>query len=264
MRILFVLPLLCLAIGFAVGTPVYAQYEPLIPIPGMGSTLDTEAYIRILYIVAIVIAAFVAVGKLAYAGFKYVASASVSQKTDAKQDIFGAIIGLVIILTAVAILTTINPQISNLAGLRSINVPPPNQPRAESVGDFSETTIVETGTIVQNCRVPEDAADKDSVLRACRETCEGVFNERTEQCFINSNDPNAETNDAERARTESDFGLPEISGKTTFFCRDILTDESLTSAQVRAGCRELCEAVDGSVYHPIGGNNEWCEQPIVE
>lgn len=140
MRILFVLPLLCLAIGFAVGTPVYAQYDPLIPIPGMGGTLNTETYIRILYIVAIVIAAFVAVGKLAYAGFKYVASASISQKTDAKQDIFGAIIGLVIILTAVAILTTINPQISNLAGLRSINVPPPNQPRAESVASDPNAT----------------------------------------------------------------------------------------------------------------------------
>ncbi len=55
-------------------------------------------------------------------GFRYVIAAAGASKKDAKKDIFEAIVGLIILLAAVAILNTINPRLLNLDQLEPITV----------------------------------------------------------------------------------------------------------------------------------------------
>ncbi len=55
-------------------------------------------------------------------GFRYVIAAAGNSKKDAKKDIFEAIVGLIILLAAVAILNTINPRLLNLDQLEPITV----------------------------------------------------------------------------------------------------------------------------------------------
>lgn len=82
--------------------------------------LSTEGFINALYLIAISIAAFLAVGRLIFAGVKIMLSgANVTSKEDAKRDIQGALLGLLIVLAAVLILTTINPELTNFNFLRN-------------------------------------------------------------------------------------------------------------------------------------------------
>ena len=110
------------AIGFAV------EYTPLIKIPGLENINSTgfEKYLEIIYVLAIIGAAFIAVGKLLLAGLKYIGSATAPDKTDAKNDIKSAILGLIIILLATSILRTINPQLVKLTAL-------PNAPSSQQL-----------------------------------------------------------------------------------------------------------------------------------
>jgi hypothetical protein len=113
---LFLLPL----VSFAV------EYTPLIRIPGLENINSTgfEKYLEIIYVLAIIGAAFIAVGKLLLAGLQYVGADVVTDKADAKKNIKSAIIGLVIILLATTLLRTINPQLVNLSAL-------PNAPSSQ-------------------------------------------------------------------------------------------------------------------------------------
>jgi len=86
----------------------------LVGIPGIGSpTGDFDGYINAIYAMFISIAALLAVVKIVIAGVKYMFSDIVTQKSEAKKDIQGAIFGLVLILGAVLILTVINPDLTN-------------------------------------------------------------------------------------------------------------------------------------------------------
>lgn len=90
------------------------EYKPLVGIPGVtdtGSPLDFNSYINSLYTLSISIAALLAVIKIVIAGVKYMLSDIVTQKGEAKKDIQGALIGLLIVLSAVLILTVINPDL---------------------------------------------------------------------------------------------------------------------------------------------------------
>ena len=95
---------------FAEGT-----YAPLIQVPGFtdGLTNGFSEYVNYLYATAIAIGALLAVVKIIVAGVKYMTSEVVTSKGDAKKDIQGALLGLLLILGAYIILNTINPQLLN-------------------------------------------------------------------------------------------------------------------------------------------------------
>jgi len=105
-------------------------YISLVGIKGIDALGDpgksSSDFIKTLYQIAIVGAALVAVIKLILAGAKYVMSGIVTDKEDAKRDIRSALVGLLIIIAAVTILTTINPNISNLKPLQPIIVEEPD------------------------------------------------------------------------------------------------------------------------------------------
>jgi hypothetical protein len=70
-------------------------------------------YINLLYVTSISVAALLAVVKIVIAGAKYMLSDVVTNKSDAKKDIKGALLGLLLIIGAVIILNTINPALTD-------------------------------------------------------------------------------------------------------------------------------------------------------
>ena len=96
---------------FIIPAVSFAQFSPLVGIPGVDPNADFNTYINVLYALSISIAALLAVIKIIIAGIKYMLSDVVTSKAEAKSDIQGALIGLLIVISAVLILTVINPQL---------------------------------------------------------------------------------------------------------------------------------------------------------
>ncbi len=92
----------------------YAQ-NFLVGIPGVeqGASGSFDAYIQAVYVMFISIAALLAVVKIIIAGLKYMFTDIVTQKGEAKKDIQGALFGLLIVMSAVLILTVINPELTS-------------------------------------------------------------------------------------------------------------------------------------------------------
>ena len=94
---------------------VFAQeaYQVLVGVPGVDTTsgVDVNDYVNALYALSISIAALLAVIKIVIGGVKWMTSDIVTDKGDAKKDIKGALVGLLIVLAAVLIISVINPQI---------------------------------------------------------------------------------------------------------------------------------------------------------
>jgi hypothetical protein len=92
-----------------------SSYTPIVSIPGIdGGSLSTEEYLRALYYLAITVAALLAVYKIMMGGIKWMFSGIATQKEEAKKDIWGAIVGLLIVLVAVVVLQTININLTTL------------------------------------------------------------------------------------------------------------------------------------------------------
>ena len=92
------------------------QYNPLVGLPGvegkpLSASSDFNTFINALYAIASAIAALLAVIKVIIAGVKWMLTDIVTSKEEAKKDIKGALLGLLIVLSAVLILTVINPNL---------------------------------------------------------------------------------------------------------------------------------------------------------
>ena len=79
-----------------------------------GSSKSMSELMNAFLSIAIVISAVLAVIMVAIGGFKYMTTDSVFQISGAKEQITNAIVGLLVVLMAILILWTINPQIVSL------------------------------------------------------------------------------------------------------------------------------------------------------
>ncbi len=115
---ILLLPSIVFGAGTAAEQAAAKNFVPLVGIPYIeGNKVATFGdYVNALYIASISIAAFLAVVKIIFAGVKYMLTDIVSTKGDAKKEIRSALIGLLIVVGAVLILETINPN------LRQINL----------------------------------------------------------------------------------------------------------------------------------------------
>lgn len=148
----------------------YAEFKPFQTLPGLqnAGNLTTQQYIDALYVIAIAAASILAVLKLMWAGAQYMLSEVVTKKEDAKKDIRGAILGLLIILAAVTILNTINPNLTQINFLRNAAPVVPIQGSGTPVSGVSgkvtagamsckegetlnKTVIADTGEILGTC-----------------------------------------------------------------------------------------------------------------
>ena len=107
-RLIFTLSVLILAAAPAVA---WGQ-ETLVTLPGFDGGEGISGFINALYAISITIAGLLAVVKIVIAGVKWMLSDVTTGKEQAKKDIYGALIGLFIVLGAVLILTIINPNIT--------------------------------------------------------------------------------------------------------------------------------------------------------
>lgn len=99
---------------------------------------STEDYVSVLYLMAISLASILVVLRLIQAGVKYMLSEIVTDKGKAKEDIKGALLGLLIILGAVTILNTINPELTKTDIFRNADVITPS-----AVGSNASTSPVQ-------------------------------------------------------------------------------------------------------------------------
>lgn len=106
-------PIVTPTITVPAGPPtVYGPFTPLVGIPGLdGNVDDFGAYINALYVLSISLAALLAVIKIIIAGVKWMLTDVVTTKQDAKNDIQGALVGLLIVISAVLVLQFINPAL---------------------------------------------------------------------------------------------------------------------------------------------------------
>jgi hypothetical protein len=127
----------------------FAQYQTLVGIPGVESGGGSfDAYLQAVYATSISLAALLAVIKIVIAGVKWMTSDIVSTKSDAKKDIEGAILGLVVILAAVLILYIINPNI----GAVSLNFEPAPRPAPQApLNDSAQAMQVCTERAAAGC-----------------------------------------------------------------------------------------------------------------
>jgi len=107
-----------------------ANYIPLVGIPGVEGNSSFDNYITSLYVLSISIAGLMAVIKIVISGIKMMMSDVVTARSEAKKDIKGALMGLVVVLAAVLVLTIINPDITNvdlsLQGVNTQDLPSSN------------------------------------------------------------------------------------------------------------------------------------------
>lgn len=112
---------------------VFAQgkvYSPLVTLNKGNESQTFEQYISFLYGMSISIAALLAVIKIVIAGAKYMLSDVISNKSEAINDIQGAVLGLLLIISAVIILELINPNlVKNEQGIKF----PPLQTKATDI-----------------------------------------------------------------------------------------------------------------------------------
>lgn len=151
-----------------------------IPFIGNATNLNIENYVNALYQAAIGIAAVLVVIKLILAGVKYMFSEVVTDKASAKADIRGSLLGLIIVLGAVTILNTINPDLTKLDFLERASRPcsqvtAPNEPcvvevdtTSHSVGIGGEARPGTTRTVV---------GGDQSKLKKAQDACTKAGNE---------------------------------------------------------------------------------------
>lgn len=98
--------------------PAQSEYQLLAPLPleGGGDTQTTSAtkYINGIFVLLIGIAGVLAVIMIIVGGIKYMSTDAFSGKSEAKDTIQNAILGLLLALSAWIILNTINPDILNI------------------------------------------------------------------------------------------------------------------------------------------------------
>jgi hypothetical protein len=118
-------------------------YNTLVNIPGVtGADLTFASYINVLYNLAIVAAALIAVIQIVLAGAKYMMTDVVSGKSQATSDIRGALIGLLIILSSWVILNTINPDLKNIRLAQGLQDVPVHYNATVNVTGGEERTLI--------------------------------------------------------------------------------------------------------------------------
>lgn len=135
-------------------------YQPLVGLPQIaGSGRGLAAYLNQLYIVSIAFGAILAFVQISVAGVKYSLDEIVTHKSEAKDDIRKALLGLGILLIPYIVLNTIYPGLTNLNILQNAQgLRITQQQTTSSVAPVTTTTNTPgsatsptTSTVYRNC-----------------------------------------------------------------------------------------------------------------
>jgi len=124
------------------------------------------ALINGFFIVSIGVAALLAVIMIAIAGIQYMGSDAYSSKSDAKDRIRSAVIGLLLILGAFLLLYTINPDLVNLDPLQNVQqIQGPGGGGAAGGGGGQGAGNQGGDTFTQNCQVGDACTCPDGSVQ---------------------------------------------------------------------------------------------------
>ncbi len=168
-------PLVITSIFLALPTVIFAQdkvYSPLVDLSNAGQGNDVqsfEQYINFLYGMSIAVAALLAVIKIIIAGAKYMMSDVIGNKEGAKNDIQGAVLGLLLIISAVVILELINPTLIK----KEIKFDPLQSPR----GELNALAVQTVGgqTVEQHASALSQGLDACVVMSPAKTSASGKF-----------------------------------------------------------------------------------------
>lgn len=148
-------------------------------------------YVNLIYALSISAAALLAVIKIIIAGVKYMLTDVVTSKGDAIKEIKGALFGLLLIISAVLILTVINPQLIkstltfNPQPMPEVNVTPPVTSTGPAVDEsgrrynpvFFQKDITEYGDIQQDAVVRNGNQFAYNIANICSDKTGTEFND---------------------------------------------------------------------------------------
>ena len=132
-------------------------YQPLIAIPGLtnDSTRTLAGFFNTAYMVLIGLGALFAVLKISLAGVKYSLSDLISSKSEAKNDIYGSLLGLAILLIPFMVLNTINPNLTNInvldGALKVTLTESTDVPVAATLGNGANASPAERDALIKSC-----------------------------------------------------------------------------------------------------------------
>lgn len=148
----------------------------LVSMPGFSGLDTTEGLFNGLYTFAIAIAAILVTIRLIYAGVQYMFSEVITNKSKAKEDIKNALLGLLIILGAVTILNTVNPQLTKtniFDTLTGTKQPPPPIAKNDSPVE-DDPSVCGGGKIWMECST-SDSADYQCKAPGDTDWCSGTL-----------------------------------------------------------------------------------------
>jgi hypothetical protein len=227
-------------------------FVPLVGIPGLDSanTPTFDDYIDALYALAISVAALIAVIQIVIGGAQYMMDDLITSKSAAKERIKNALIGLLIIIAAALILTTINSDLTRLdINAPAIDVNNGNGSTPDPVDAFAAlcAEAVANGGACSNESCSNITAFRgvmDMTGDSCREVCaaiEGIFRTppyRNAQPVCDYDTSRLATLQAEQLQGYADANCPATATScraelSTTYCEGIL-DGNLS------GCRTQC------------------------
>jgi hypothetical protein len=220
-------------------------YQPLLDlgIPGVTdqSGADFGTYVNGLYALSISIAALLAVIKVVIAGVKWMTTDIVTSKGAAKTEIQGALTGLLVVLGAVIILTTINPDTTDVdLSVPQLSAPSYTAPTAaaapaftnigymDKVLDFKGSGISSLGTNPTDAEMknmcenvlPADCPDGwtsalEKALGWPEAACyPGTYDSGTETCLVEAADMKLTSYPCKTISENTD------TGATTYTCQE--------------------------------------------
>ncbi|MEN9922028.1 MAG: hypothetical protein RL097_304 [Candidatus Parcubacteria bacterium] len=148
-------------------------YSPLVGVPGIDADANFNDYINGLYVFSISIAALLAVIKIIIAGVKWMMTDVVTSKGEAKKDIQGALLGLLIIVGAVLFLTVINPDLVKV----NLVLPPAGTLKLDGMTSAAPSLTAPqsayttpSGSVITSIPVTASQEQKQLFLNQCQNT----------------------------------------------------------------------------------------------
>jgi hypothetical protein len=151
-----------------------SAYTPLVGVPGIesGKVFSTEQYVSALYYLSITVAGLLAVVQIIYGGVEWTFSDAFTEKSNAKTRIQGALLGLLIVLSAVLILNTLN---TNLTTLNIFG----NAPKVDPITTGSVSQPVKTSCILPSACTASEVFVRTSAAECGRCESKEIANETT-------------------------------------------------------------------------------------
>lgn len=255
----------------------FAQQNGYVPLAGIPGVTQGEtclvSYLNALFLLTISVGAMIAVIKIAIAGITYMLSEVVTQKQSARNDITGALLGLVILFATWVVLYEIYP------GLVSLNVFASDQ--CEQIDNNDDSDAQSEANVPLNvfggagAEVPECAADEqivrigdafycESALGAfggpgeeipdCQEGHRRVYNGSTWSCQVQSVTERVEEelNEEIGAYLEENNARIAIDENGEAMVYEFTEDMPLSErATIRENWAAECESQEGRVFETI-------------